>query len=272
MNEEEYEKRGNKNGLVAFLIVIIVILLLIIDAVLVYFYAVNKIKKDQQDTTTTTTQPVATTVAPQDIKMPKDLTEYEAMIKDYITDNSTGELILLDDSFKKIKFDYSCTKVGTTTSKVDGHDVSYNCSKYDEDTDAYEVIITVDNKYSFKENSERTCGSDNYYIGENFVVDYDPSCAPGNENVQIYNQNKTEAYSAGGNKAPYINTLNSMNGEPNEKNYRPFIKGGSLYFIGIQSKSNNNKSTCNIYRIDLSKKNQSIDKSAGFECDFLVAD
>ncbi len=263
--EEDYEKEPIKNNNNTLLIIIIILLVLIIAGILVYFLLFRDTKEDNNKQTTTTTELIT---MPADIKMPKDLEEYKSLI-DSATDNSTKKdgLILLDNTFKEFT-EPLCDKEGKKEETVDGHKVSVSCSKMAEDFVDYNGMYFVDDKFKFEIKGNRSCGADYLYIGDNYIINYDPSCYMGGENMTIYNANGGESYKAG-KEAPFIKTFDKPVFDDNNRIYKPVIKNNYLYFIGAQNKGDDNyKSTCNIYRLDLNNKSLSFVTSQPFDCEF----
>ncbi len=257
IQEEDYEKEPpKKDKKILILIIVIILLVLIIAGILVYFLV---IKKDNKKTSIPTT-----TTKPYDFKIPRNLSEYELMIKDEILDNESRELIIQDNSFKKIEIK-KCSNKGIFKDNKDDHEIEYDCTYYIPN-ESYDYFVTIDNKFRFKEHSEYTCGLPLYYIGDNYVIYYLPSCAPGENKLIIYNQYQGESFKAGYD-APYVNTYEFY--ETNNKHYRPFIKDGYLFFLASQNTGDeNNNSTCNVYRMNLSNTKLTYDLSSPFECNY----
>ena len=267
-NELETNNNSTKKSNTVFIIIIIVLILII--AGLLCYFLLFKDKKEENNTTTTTTTTTESTTAQSDSKMLKDLEEYKVLANS-ANNKSTQKngIVLLDSTFKDFKAPY-CDKKGNKKETADGHSVDISCSDTDYDTEDFDGTYHVDEKFRFEIKGGRTCGADLLYIGENYVINYDPSCYRGGETMTIYNSYNGTSFTAG-RSAPYIKIFENVDSDQNSDIYRPVIKDNYLYFVGAQNEGDeNHKSKCNIYRLDLNSKNFSFVTSQEFECNFAA--
>ena len=187
------------------------------------------------------TQPTTTTT--EAIKDPiVAIKDYNDVIKGKLSQSIVNDgVIVLDNNFQKMKEFYlyrnnPCSSDGEVKSFQDGQlKVDYKCKLIDDYENGYEMDVTVNDKFKFKETNTSTCGTQYHYFNNEYYIVLNTSCAINSGDLTVYNSNGTKVMSVDGFIYPTISIdgskINSYGSEGENLAVVPYIKDNSLYYF-----------------------------------------
>jgi len=186
------------------------------------------------------------------------LEDYSNEISSLAKESKTIDIIDFDNKFDKI--DFSNINCNENSFNIDGHTINYACKVSEDEEVGTTIAGRIDNKYTF-EIYEDECGKEEFYVNENYLINYNTMCSNGDAYFRIKNINDEIIYTSPSNVFAY---------DINNKDIylNPYIKNNSIYFITTKSRTKND--TCMLNKLNISGNNMSSTIVEEFVCDLQV--